>query len=79
MVEDFGYVEKIEFPPDGNNKPPHCTPPHALAHTFKFKTYAPKVFSKIRQFFSVDSASYMESVCGMLLPLYLPPALRAAR
>ena len=79
-MEDFGYVEKIEFPPDGNNKPPHCTPPHALAHTFKFKTYAPKVFSKIRQFFSVDSAAYMESMCGILYcRRYASPLFMAVR
>jgi 1-phosphatidylinositol-4-phosphate 5-kinase len=63
-LEDFSYVQKINFPPNGNNTPPFITPPHSLAHTFKFKTYAPKVFEKIREFFNVDSASYMTSVCG---------------
>jgi hypothetical protein len=63
-LEDFTYVEKIPFPPQGNTKPPHFTPSHTLAHTFKFKTYAPKVFARIREFFNVDSLSYMGSVCG---------------
>ena len=65
-LDDFSYVEKIMFPPQGNNSPPFRTPPHSLAHTFKFKTYAPKVFSRIRDFFGLDSASYMLSVCGKL-------------
>lgn len=61
---DFNYVEKISFPPDGNSHGPFRTPPHSLAHTFKFKTYAPSVFSRIREFFGVDSINYMLSVCG---------------
>lgn len=61
---DFSYVEKISFPPLGNSHGPFRTPPHDLAHTFKFKTYAPLVFSRIRDFFGVDSGSYMLSVCG---------------
>jgi len=61
---DFSYVEKISFPPKGNSHGPFRTPPHQLAHTFKFKTYAPLVFSRIRDFFGVDSVSYMLSVCG---------------
>lgn len=64
LLGDFSYVEKISFPPHGNNQPPFRTPPHQLAHTFKFKTYAPLVFSKLRDFFGVDSVSYMLSVCG---------------
>ena len=64
LLGDFSYVEKISFPPDGNNQPPFRTPPHQLAHTFKFKTYAPLVFSKLRDFFGVDSMSYMLSICG---------------
>jgi 1-phosphatidylinositol-4-phosphate 5-kinase len=63
-LEDFSYVEKINFPPDGNDTPPYRTPPHSLAHTFKFKTYAPRVFSRIREFFGIDKTNYMLSVCG---------------
>lgn len=61
---DFNYVENIAFPPKGNSKPPFITPPHALMHTFKFKTYAPKVFRRIREFFGIDPGSFMLSVCG---------------
>jgi 1-phosphatidylinositol-4-phosphate 5-kinase len=50
--------------PPGCNKPPHRTPPHHLAHEFKFKDYAPKIFHRLRQLFGIDSASYMLSVCG---------------
>ncbi len=52
------------FPPTGNNVPPMITPPHQLAHTFKFKSYCPKVFHKIREFYDIDPQSYMMSVCG---------------
>jgi len=65
-LDDFGYVEKVEFPPGGNSYGPHITPPHSLAHTFKMKNYAPFVFRRIREFFNIDSASYMLSVCGTL-------------
>ena len=63
-VEDFTFAEKINFPARGNNKPPYFTPPHSLVHTFKFKSYAPKVFKRLREYFSIDSANYMLSVCG---------------
>lgn len=63
-IEDFTFVEKITFPAKGNNQPPYCTPPHSLVHTFKFKSYAPKVFKRLREYFSIDTASYMLSVCG---------------
>ena len=42
----FNTVENIRFPPGGNNAPPFFTPPHSLTHTFKFKTYAPKVLPR---------------------------------
>ncbi len=63
-IEDFLDVENVSFPPKGNNVPPQITPPHSLAHTFKFKSYSPKIFHKIREFFDIDSESYMKSVCG---------------
>lgn len=63
-VEDFTFAEKIIFPARGNNRPPYCTPPHSLVHTFKFKSYAPKVFKRIREYFDIDIANYMLSVCG---------------
>jgi len=56
-ISDFMAVEKIPFPPKGSP----LTPPHQLAHTFKFKNYAPKVFRRLRQLFGIDSASYMLS------------------
>ncbi len=68
-LEDFSYVEKINFPPQGNNNPPHRTPPHSLAHTFKFKSYSPKVFSRIRDFFGIDRTNYMLSICGKFVIL----------
>ena len=46
---DFEVVNKLKFPPEGSNHPPNITPPHRLAHAFKFKDYAPTVFRKIRQ------------------------------
>ncbi len=63
-VSDFNYVEKVKFPPKGNTDPPHITPMHSLAHTFKFKSYSPRVFKRLRDFFGIDAASYMISVCG---------------
>lgn len=62
--EFFNEVENVAFPAKGNTLPPYITPPHPLVHTFKFKTYAPKVFKSIREFFDIDPTSYMNSVCG---------------
>jgi 1-phosphatidylinositol-4-phosphate 5-kinase len=63
-VEDFNHVEKLTFPAAGSNKPSNVTPPHSLAHTFKFKSYSLKVFRRIRDFFGIDNGEYMLSVCG---------------
>lgn len=67
VLEDFSHVEKMSFPPSGNTKPGFITPPHPLAHTFKFKSYSLQVFRRIRTFFGIDNAEYMMSVCGTYL------------
>eukprot|EP01035_Chromulina_nebulosa_P018924 gene18924-24731_t len=63
-IDDFNYVQKQSFPAKGSNTPPNISPPHSLVHTFKFKSYAPKVFNRIRDFFGIDVAGFMVSVCG---------------
>ncbi len=63
-LEDFTFIENRVFPPLGNHDALDPTPPHNLAHTFSFKSYAPKVFQKIRDFFEIDVDAYMNSVCG---------------
>ena len=60
----FNEVENVAFPAKGYPYPPYYTPPHPLVHTFKFKTYAPKVFKAIREFYDIDPVNYMHSVCG---------------
>jgi 1-phosphatidylinositol-4-phosphate 5-kinase len=70
-LDDFSHVDKQVFPAKGNDKGPRTTPPHPLVHTFKFKSYAPKVFARIREFFNIDVASYMMSVCGKFTPLFV--------
>lgn len=64
VLEDFSHVEKMSFPATGSNKPGFITPPHSLVHTFKFKSYSLQVFRRIRNFFGIDNAEYMMSVCG---------------
>lgn len=62
---DFSEDEKYTFPPSGlmrNGK--LTTPKHFLAHTFKFKDYAPMTFHHIRLMGGIDSEAYMASVCG---------------
>ncbi len=61
---DFQFVENVPFPPKGSTEQPFITPPHSLAHTFKFKSYAPKIFKQLREFFDIDPVDYMQSVCG---------------
>lgn len=63
-VEDFSYVQKLNFPASGGLNGNFRTPPHGLVHTFKFKSYAPKVFLRIRDFFGMTTLEYMLSVCG---------------
>ena len=64
-LDDFCYVEKLNFPPLGyNGERQAATPPHKLAHTFKFKTYSPLVFRRIRTYFNIDPVSFTQSVCG---------------
>lgn len=61
---DFSFEESVPFPPKGSSSGPHITPAHSLAHTFEFKTYSPKVFKRLREFFDIDAPSFMQSVCG---------------
>jgi hypothetical protein len=62
--EDFSQVIAVPFPAKGSTEGEFITPPHKLVHTFNFKSYAPRIFSKIRHFFDVDVNSYQQSVCG---------------
>lgn len=57
---DFKADEKYEFRPKGGS----LTPPHMLAHTFKFKDYAPIVFAYLRRMFGVNEFDFLLSVCG---------------
>lgn len=59
-LDDFGGARKYVFPPRGTAE----TPPHSLAHTFKFKDYAPRAFAAIRSVFGVSQTDYITSVCG---------------
>jgi len=56
---DFMRVEKYVFRPTGGPK----TPPHQLAHTFKFKDYSPLPFAYIRRMFGVNEYEFLQSVC----------------
>jgi len=57
---DFTATEKYEFRPKGGS----LTPPHMLAHTFKFKDYAPVAFSYLRRMFGINEFDFLLSVCG---------------
>ena len=72
-LNDFSHVETRTYPPQGIVDPnPHrSTPAHDLAFTFTFKSYAPKVFQKIRDFYDIDVNAYMQSVCGVYAKLLL--------
>ena len=58
--QDFMNVQNYVFPPSGST----VTPPHSLAHTFKFKAYCPAVFAAVRNLFKCDASSFMLSICG---------------
>lgn len=57
---DFSVAEKYEFRPRGGS----MTPPHMLAHTFKFKDYAPIPFAYLRRMFGINEFDFLFSVCG---------------
>ena len=50
---------KQEFPRDGGA----ATPPHPGAD-FLWKDYCPRAFRELRRTFSIDSAPYLQSICG---------------
>lgn len=52
-------TQKVAFPQHGSKE----TPIHP-APSFTWKDYYPMVFHKLRQHFSVDSRSYLMSICG---------------
>lgn len=61
---DFNYVENVAFPAGGSDNMPYPTPPHSLQRTFKFKSYAPRVFSRLRDLVDINADDYLESICG---------------
>eukprot|EP00469_Lotharella_globosa_P016431 CAMPEP_0167827888 /NCGR_PEP_ID=MMETSP0112_2-20121227/11005_1 /TAXON_ID=91324 /ORGANISM="Lotharella globosa, Strain CCCM811" /LENGTH=537 /DNA_ID=CAMNT_0007730823 /DNA_START=65 /DNA_END=1675 /DNA_ORIENTATION=- len=61
-IKDFEEVIKLDFPKDGSKNPPY-TVPHS-SRDFSFKTYAPKIFRKIRERFGIRSIPFITSVCG---------------
>ena len=73
---DFDQIEKVSFPPKGSSdESPYPTPSHDLAHTFTFKSYAPQVFHRLRSYFDIPVAAYMESICGEEIDVtYTPPS-----
>lgn len=58
--EEFMRMQKYVFRPDGRKG----TPPHKLAHTFKFKDYSPVPFAYIRRMFGINEYEFIHSVCG---------------
>ena len=58
--EDFRTAEKYEFRPTGGG----VTPPHRLAHTFKFKDYSPVVFAYLRRMYGINEFDFLLSLCG---------------
>jgi 1-phosphatidylinositol-4-phosphate 5-kinase len=60
LQEDFRATEKYEFRPKGGSK----TPPHQLAHTFKFKDYSPIAFAYLRRLYGVNEFDFLLSICG---------------
>lgn len=61
-LEHFTETVSLDFPRAGSNKPPF-TVPHQ-SRDFKFKTYAPKIFERIRQRFGIGTIQFITSVCG---------------
>ena len=59
-LQDFAHIDHYEFLPEGSK----TTPPHKLAHAFKFKDYAPRVFRRLRERFGIKTENYLLSLTG---------------
>ena len=59
-LQDFAHIDHYEFFPEGSK----TTPPHKLAHAFKFKDYAPRVFRRLRERFGIKTENYLLSLTG---------------
>mmetsp|Transcript_28651 Transcript_28651/g.72120 ORF Transcript_28651/g.72120 Transcript_28651/m.72120 type:complete len:743 (-) Transcript_28651:249-2477(-) len=57
--DTFQQHVKLKFPANGGP----TTPPHA-GPSFKFKDYAPIIFSNLREMFSIDTADYLVALCN---------------
>ena len=57
---DFRATINLPFPPRGSPS----TPSHNLAHTFKFKSYAPLPFRRLRSLANLSETDYLLSICG---------------
>ncbi|KAL7578372.1 hypothetical protein ACA910_012774 [Epithemia clementina (nom. ined.)] len=60
LPQDYRTTEKYEFRPKGGTG----MPSHQLAHTFKFKDYAPVVFAYLRRMAGINEFDFLISVCG---------------
>ena len=60
LPQDYRTTEKYEFRPKGGTG----MPSHQLAHTFKFKDYAPVVFAYMRRMSGINEFDFLISVCG---------------
>ena len=60
LLQDYRTTEKYEFRPKGGTG----MPSHQLAHTFKFKDYAPVVFAYMRRMSGINEFDFLISVCG---------------
>mmetsp|Transcript_18636 Transcript_18636/g.33360 ORF Transcript_18636/g.33360 Transcript_18636/m.33360 type:complete len:519 (+) Transcript_18636:177-1733(+) len=62
-IDDFEEISDVRFPSAGSDKLDPETPKHT-SRDFSFKTYAPKIFRRIRHRFGISCQKFVESVCG---------------
>lgn len=60
LEEECARVQKYEFPAGAHI----VTSTRTLPFRYKFKTYAPLVFAKIRASFGVEKQRFLHSICG---------------
>lgn len=60
LREQCNHFEKYKFPAGSYI----ISGTKALPYRYKFKAYAPRVFSKIRNFFGVGKQEFLHSICG---------------
>ncbi len=61
LEQECARVERVKIPPGGYVISSHAA---KLPYGYKFKAYAPHIFSRVRSFAGVEKQRFLHSICG---------------